>query len=68
LFLFFLFRIKKKARRVYVVYTFADTHAAPTRNESSSPAVIESPGRTDRDISAAGTGPDGAFSCTTSSL
>ena len=65
---FFLFRIKKKARRVYIVYTFADTHAAPLRNESSSPAVIESPGRTDRDISAAGTGPDGAFSCTTSSL
>ncbi len=64
----FSFQNQKKARRVYVVYTFADTHAAPIRNESSSPAVIESPGRTDRDISAAGTGPDGAFSCTTSSL
>ncbi len=64
----FSFQNQKKARRVYVVYTFADTHAAPTRNESSSPAVIESPGRTDRDISAAGTDPDGAFSCTTSSL
>ena len=65
---FFSFQNQKKARRVYVVYTFADTHAAPIRNESSSPAVIESPGRTDRDISAAGTDPDGAFSCTTSSL